>query len=117
MFRKAFETLDEKSQTKDELLARLLKEESEILVEQAQEKLEALNMEHRYKQKSTNTGEYWQRSDKRRRDIEEAKKNSTCNICKVKGHWARECPNKAFGSKGNTSAEDGQVREKAKTNN
>lgn len=89
MFRKAFESLDEKLQTKDELITRLLKEEVEIKSEFArEEKFEA----HLAEVKKRGYNRTPQPGRDKKKEIEEKKKKTKCHKCKKVGHWARECP-------------------------
>lgn len=89
MFKKAFETLDDSAQTKDELIARLLNEEVEILNDRAKEvRIEAHVTEERRRKNATRRPDA--KRDKRK-EIEGKKKGSTCHKCKwlsVSYHWS-----------------------------
>lgn len=91
-FRTAWDSVAQFNQTTENLTARLLKEESRmdsaetetnklaLEVQALQAKLESMQVNKQSEGKASG-----------KPDIKELKKRTTCNYCKKKGHWSREC--------------------------
>lgn len=96
-FRMAWECTPAEEQKKNNLVARLLREDKRLCeVEESTESL-ALQIEAlKLKLNSQNPTSTKSKAGKvnGKKSIEELKKRTKCAACKQKGHWARECPSK-----------------------
>lgn len=86
IFRHTWECTPAAEKTKPNLIRRLIKEDRWL----AEDEVSTLAL-HVQKTSLKNDASKKKRSKK---DIEELKKRTRCGVCKEKGHWARECPNK-----------------------
>lgn len=101
-FRMAWESTPAAAQTKEALITRLLREDKRLV--KSEEEITsslALQVNEMSLKKDGNKNTSFKKKSKaeKKKFIEELKKRTKCAICKEKGHWARECPNKDDDSK------------------
>lgn len=97
LFTLAWECTHKADRTQKTLIARLIKEDNRLAEK------EATTLALRVKNASLNDAKNDAKSDAKsdakkkkrfKKEIEELKKRTRCGVCKERGHWARECPQK-----------------------
>uniref|UniRef100_A0A6P7GNS8 Uncharacterized protein LOC114344651 n=1 Tax=Diabrotica virgifera virgifera TaxID=50390 RepID=A0A6P7GNS8_DIAVI len=102
-FRTAWDSVASNQQTFENLAARLLKEETRMNNDDSEISRLALQVEALQSKLEV--------TSKKKTNIQDLKKNTTCNYCKRKGHWVRECRKRIHDSKNqdkNKSSESNQ---------
>ncbi|CAK9832648.1 Retrovirus-related Pol polyprotein from transposon TNT 1-94 [Anthophora retusa] len=96
-FLMAWQSTPKAEKTKETMVNRILYENTRL--GEVEDKLsslalevQALKVQAHMKSNSMQSGR--ERKPDKKKKIEELKKRTKCAICKEKGHWARECPNK-----------------------
>lgn len=97
VFRIAWDCTPEAERTKNNLIARLLKEDKRLSENEEDMSALALQVQRTY------VGEASTKPSKKQR-IQELKKRTKCAYCKEKGHWVRECSKKKRENKDSTNA-------------
>ncbi|CAK9811716.1 Retrovirus-related Pol polyprotein from transposon TNT 1-94 [Anthophora quadrimaculata] len=97
-FLMAWQSTPKAEKTKETMVSRILYENTRL--GEVEDKLSSLALEVQALKAQTHTKTNAVQSGRARkpdnkRKIEELKKRTKCAICKEKGHWARECPNKS----------------------
>lgn len=90
-FRTAWDSVVQNQQNIENLTARLLKEESRMFVDEAETNKLALQVKALQAKLDSMQAKQPEKKSSEKRDIKKLKKRTTCNYCKKKGHWAREC--------------------------
>ncbi|KAK9708960.1 hypothetical protein QE152_g26930 [Popillia japonica] len=93
---------------KDNLTARILKEEKRLNETDASMNALALQINTLNVKKRDGKGK-----EKKKKNIEELKKNTKCNFCHIKGHWYRECPKRK--AKKSTEEKNGEKSDDVST--
>ncbi|OXU18077.1 hypothetical protein TSAR_006919 [Trichomalopsis sarcophagae] len=94
IFRKAWECTPQAKRTTELLISRLLREDKRLSETEENQMSLALQIEALGFKRDRSQSMGQQKQAKSKKDIEELKKRAKCEICKEKGHWARECPTK-----------------------
>lgn len=96
-FRMAWECTPKAERTKDNLIARLIREDKRL--EESEESVASLALQISALQLKISQSEAnavnSEKGKAGRQNIEELKKRTRCGYCQEKGHWHRECPKKA----------------------
>ncbi|XP_017887754.1 uncharacterized protein LOC108629518 [Ceratina calcarata] len=100
LFTIAWECTPKDDRTQKTLIARLIKEDNRLSEKEVTTL--ALRVKKASLSDAKNDAKNDARSDSKKKkrskkDIEELKKKTRCGVCKEKGHWARECPQKNSG--------------------
>lgn len=106
-FRMAWECTTEASRTKDDLIARLIREEKRLLESEDTSSL-ALHTHTSNGKKNPNFKKKPVDKDSKKgkkKKIEELKQRTKCGYCKEVGHWVRECPKLAAKKRGEKEEE------------
>lgn len=99
-FRTAWDSVSSDQQTFENLTARLLKEETRMTNDDSEMSRLALEVRALQSQlENTNL-------KKGKTNIQDLKKTTTCNYCKKKGHWVRECRKRMYDAKKNQNNHD-----------
>ena len=85
VFRTAWDSVSMEQQTFENLAARLLKEETRMTSDDSEVNRLALQVKALQSKLEANN------RISKKPDIKDLKRNSSCNYCKRKGHWSREC--------------------------
>lgn len=103
-FRTAWDSVSSDQQTFENLTARLLKEETRMTNDDSETSRLALEVKAlQSKLEATNF---------KKHNIKEMKKNSSCNYCKRKGHWVRECRKRIADLRKNERKSEGSSKDK-----
>lgn len=100
-FRTAWDSVASNEQTFDNLAARLLKEETRMCSDDSEISRLALQVQALQSKLEAST--------KKKTSVQDLKKNTTCNYCKRKGHWVRECRKRIHDSKNKPSQSSSSV--------
>lgn len=106
-FRTAWDSVASTEQNLENLTARLLKEEVRMSTQDDETSRLALQVEALQAKLDSKSHP----EEKKNSKIAELKKKTTCNYCKKKGHWARECRKRI------ADAEKSDTEQKTKSNN
>ncbi|KAF2893779.1 hypothetical protein ILUMI_12394 [Ignelater luminosus] len=101
-FRTAWDSVSSEYQTFENLTARLLKEELRITNEDTE--TFRLALEVKALQSKLETASF-----KKSKNIKELKKTTSCNYCKQKGHWSRECRKRIADANGSFSGNSAYI--------
>ena len=93
-FRMAWECTPEAERKSDKLIGRLIREDTRLCETEESASSLALQTQGLSLKKNNNQPGKFTKFDHKKR-IENLKKKTKCAVCKEKGHWARECPNKS----------------------
>lgn len=107
-FSMAWECTPLADRKKDNLTARILKEEKRLNETDASMNALALQINTLNVKKRDGKGK-----EKKKKNIEELKKNTKCNFCHIKGHWYRECPKRK--AKKSTEEKNGEKSDDVST--
>ena len=93
-FHMAWECTPEAERKSDKLISRLIREDKRLCETEESASSLALQTQALSSKKDDNQPGKSKKFDHKKR-IENLKKKTKCAVCKEKGHWARECPNKS----------------------